>query len=271
MIVRRAGSLWRRLRVASAAVGALAWLVGARVAAAETEIGATVAVKNEVTAELESSKRRLQKGASLHQMEIVEAAKTASAEIRLLDDTRLAVGPGARVVLDKFIYNAPAEPGAIVVRLSKGAFRFMSGESPSSAYEIRTPTASMGVRGTVFDVYVAENGETAVLLHEGAVDVCSPAAPCRRHDRVGRFVHVGVQGLVSLPLRWDGSFMRGVAIGAAFPFVGRALAIDPVRRLRHVDLVAPVGRATRAVRKGVEGMTGVPRQIERALPVRPPF
>ena len=240
-------------------------------AAAEPEIGTTVAVKNQVIVEFEENKRRLQKGGKVHQNEVVETAKSATAEIQLLDDTKLAVGPSARVVLDKFVYNASATPGAITVNLSKGAFRFISGSSPSGNYEIRTPTASMGVRGTVFDVFVAANGETAVLLHEGAVDVCAEANTCRRHNTVGRVVHVSLQRLVSLPLPWDGSFMRGIAVGTAFPFIGRTLAIDPVRRLRQADILAPVDRATRAVTKPVEDITKVPRNLQRALPIRPPF
>ncbi len=246
---------------------------GAVEAASAPEIGTTVAVKNEVMVASEAAeRRRLVKGGKVHQEEVLETAKAAQAEIRLLDDTKLAVGPNARLVLDKFVYDPSATPGAIAVNLSKGAFRFISGKSPSSAYEIRTPTASLSVRGTVFDVYVKDNGETAVLLHEGAVDVCSQsAAACRRHDIVGRFVHIGLQGLVSLPFRWDGSFMSGLTLASAFPFVGRRLAIDPLRRLRHAELIDPASRATRAVTKPVKTLTRVPRDVRRALPVRPPF
>jgi FecR protein len=237
-------------------------------ASTEPEIGTTVAVKNQVTIEAEAQKRKLEKGGKVHQQEIVETAKSASAEIRLLDDTKLAVGPSARLVLDKFVYDASAQPGSITVNLTKGAFRFITGKSTSSAYEIRTPTASMGVRGTVFDVYVAENGETAVLLHEGAVNVCPTPATCRLHNAIGQFVHVNLQGLASLPLRWDGSFMRGVALGSAFPFVGKTLAIDPVRRLRQADLLSPVNRATRGLTKPVES---IPRQFQKTIPKGLPF
>lgn len=237
------------------------------------EIGTTIAVRNQVMVESEDAqRRRLRKGGKVHQEEIVETSKSAQAEIQFLDDTKLAVGPGARVVLDKFVFDPNAAPGAIAINISKGAFRFISGTSPSTAYEIRTPTASMGVRGTVFDVFVAPSGETVVLLHEGAVEVCSvTAAGCRSHDVIGRFVHVGLQGLVSLPLPWDGTFLRGVTIAAAFPFVGKRLAIDPLRRLRHADLLSPATRATRAVTKPVESLTKAPRTIRKVLPIRPPF
>ena len=236
-------------------------------AAGEPEIGTTLVVKNQVVVEFEDEKRKLQKGNKVYQQEIVQTGKSASAEIRLLDDTKLAVGADARLVLDKFVYDASPQPGSVAVNLAKGAFRFISGTSGSAAYEIRTPTATMGVRGTVFDVYVADNGETAVLLHQGAVDVCPTPATCRRHDIVGRFVHVNLQRLASLPLPWDGSFMPGVRIASAFPFVGRTLVIDPVRRLRHADLLAPASQATRAAK----GITNVPNQIQKAIPKRLPF
>ncbi len=257
------------------AIGMLALIIGCGSAGAtsEPEIGTTIAVKNQVTVVAEEEKRRLRKGGKLRQNEAVETARSASAEIQFLDDTKLALGPSARVVLDKFVYDpsASTESGAITVNLSKGAFRFISGTSPSKAYEIRTPTASMGVRGTVFDVFVAANGETAVLLHEGAVEVCATPSICRQHDTIGRVVHVNLQRLVSLPLPWDGSFMRGIGVATAFPFVGRTLAIDPVRRLRRADILAPADRATRAVTKPVEDITRVPNQLRKALPVRPPF
>ncbi len=140
--------------------------------AATPEIGDTVAVKNEVTAEVGEDSRKLAKGAKVFQNEILVTSETASAEIQLLDKTKLAVGSSARIVLDKFIYDPSAAPGSISINLAKGAFRFITGKSPKTAYEIKTPTASMGVRGTVFDVFVADNGETVVLLHEGGVDVC---------------------------------------------------------------------------------------------------
>jgi hypothetical protein len=247
----------------------LLMLVPAAGAAPSTpEIGTTVVVKNEVVVEFEQEKRKLRKGNKVHQNEIVETTNSATAEIRLLDETKLAVGPSARITLDKFVYDANATPGSIVVNLSKGAFRFITGSSPSAAYEIRTPTTSLGVRGTVFDVYVAGNGETAILLHEGALDVCPTPGSCRRHDSVGRFVHVNLQRLISAPQLWDGSFMKGLSVAVAFPFVGRTLAIDPVRRLRHSDLAvgALTGKTPRVIEKSIQGGRNLPDAIGRTLP-----
>ena len=223
-------------------------------AAAPPEIGDTVAVKNDVTAETPDAKRKLEKGAKVFQDEILVTSDTATAEIELLDKTKLAVGSSARIVLDKFVYDANAAPGSISINLSKGAFRFITGASPKAAYEIKTPTATMGVRGTVFDVFVADNGETVVLLHEGGVDVCSAPGSCKRHDSIGRIVHVGLDRVISSPLKWSGSILNGIGVGTAFPFVGKKLLIDPVRRLTQGQLLDTQKRVLTAPLKGLGGL-----------------
>ena len=95
----------------------------------------------------------------------------------------------------------------------------------------------------MYDVYVARNGEVAVLVHEGYVDICPPSG-CKRHDSHGKIVHLTTAGVLSAPVKWDGTFFKGVAIASAFPFIGRSLKIDPVRRLKHADLIVnlPLGK-----------------------------
>ncbi len=232
-----------------------------QVFAAAPDVGKTVAVKNEVNLESEEGNQPLKKGLIVHQNEIIVTGEEASAEVELLDQTKLAVGADARIVLDKFIYDASAGPGSISINISKGAFRFITGVAPKNSYEIKTPTASLGVRGTIFDVFVADNGETALLLHEGGVDICNARRSCQPLDKVGSILHVSAAGAFSSLLKWDGSIMKGVGIARAFPFVGKRLAIDPVRRL-----------SPRALLRGTGAITNPVGHIQRAIPVpRLPF
>ena len=214
----------------------IAALFVAKARAGAPEIGDTVVVKNEVTVEAGNVSRTIEKGSKVFQDEIVVTNTSASAEFELLDQTKLAVGPSARVVLDKFVSDASA--GSISVGMVKGAFRFITGSSPKTAYKIHIPAATIGVRGTVFDVYVADDGETVILLHEGSVDVCPTPTTCQHHDRICHIVRIGPDGAVSLPARWDGGILNGISVAQAFPFVGRKLAIDPVRRLSYPALIA---------------------------------
>jgi hypothetical protein len=205
------------------------------VLAANPDIGKTVAVENEVTLESGGSQQPLFKGSAVHQNEIIVTGDAARAEVELLDKTKLAIGPEARLVLDKFVYDASASPGSISVNLSKGAFRFLTGIAPKNSYEFTTPTASLGVRGTIFDVYVGENGETAVLLLGGAVQVCNRASSCQLQDQVGTIFFVSVDGVISSQSKCENSFLQRVGFERAFPFIGKPLFIDPIRRMSLRD------------------------------------
>ena len=109
-----------------------------------------------------------------------------------------------------------------------------TGRNTSESYKIETPSATIGVRGTVFDIYIGPNGDTFVLLHQGEVEICTRTRACRPHRQVGRVVQATVLGVVSDPIKWTSRLVGGgVTAAKAFPFVGRRLVIDPVRRLTH--------------------------------------
>ena len=161
-------------------------------------------------------------------------------EFRLsADDTKIALGPNARLVLDKFVYDPNAAGKQVLINFAVGAFRFISSSKDPTGYELKTPTATLGVRGTVFDFYVAEKGGMAVLMHKGAVEVCSAA--CKLHSKLGRLAFVTPSGKVVLRRYWDRKLMPGVAIKQAFPFLGKKLMIDDV--IRTANLTAPASKA----------------------------
>src|SRR5262245_25710302 len=114
-------------------------------AAAPRDIGSAVAIKNHVTAADDNAKRPLAKRDSIREMETLESARNSNGEFILADDTKLALGPDAKLVLDKFVYDPGTTAGNVTVNIAKGAFRFISGVSGSDAYAIKTPRASLSV------------------------------------------------------------------------------------------------------------------------------
>jgi len=60
----------------------------------------------------------------------------------------------------------------IAVRMTSGAFRFVTGHSEKAAYKISTPLATIGVRGTILDI-LSQRGKTTVVLQEGGSHVCN--------------------------------------------------------------------------------------------------
>lgn len=196
--------------------------------AAAEPIGATIKVVNQVTAQFNRDTRSLIEGDGVSQDEVIAVASDALGELVFKDETKLALGPGSEVKLDKFVYDPDKTNGAIAVNLLKGTFRFMTGVATKPTYEIKTPTASITVRGTIFDVYVFADGSSWILLHEGAVAVRNKAGSCRLVDTPGRLVRVTASGKVGIPVKWDelpGS--KSMAFDKAFPFVVAPPSVDP--------------------------------------------
>jgi hypothetical protein len=196
-------------------------------AAPGDDIGAAVRVVNLVTAAFQTDQRNLAKGDAVRQDELIEVSADGIGEIRLRDNTELALGPGARLKLDQFVYNPDISGGAIVVNLVHGAFRFITGIAAKPAYVIRTPTASVTVRGTIFDVYVQPSGMSWLLLIEGAVEVCNAQNSCGLLDEPGRLIRITPDGLIGAPLTWAALKADAPPFNTAFPFVVSPPEVDP--------------------------------------------
>jgi len=159
-------------RGSAGALGAIAWVLAATPAfAAQQNIGATETVKNQVSREIAGAAGRLNAGDPVFRNEIVKTGQESTAKLVFLDSTNLAVGPISRVVLDRFVYVGAESGQTVAVKLSKGLFRFTTGALDKNAYSVTTPTAAIGVRGTVLDISVASL-KTKVTLREGRAIVC---------------------------------------------------------------------------------------------------
>lgn len=209
---------------------------------AQEPVGAAVVVVNLVTAAFNRDTRSLANGDQVHQDEVIEVGLDARSEIELEDATKLALGPGSRLMLDKFVYDpAKKTDGSIVLDLIKGTFRFVTGVAEKPTYLIKTPAAAITVRGTIFDIYVEDGGFAWLLLHEGAVQVCNLRGQCRDLDEPGKLIRIGGDGDVDPPARWaslDGN--DRVPFDTAFPFVTEKpdFESDPVLTREAIMLAA---------------------------------
>lgn len=101
----------------------------------------------------------------------VRTGAASQLQILLLDRTTFTVGANARVAVDRFVYDPAANSRSTGVSVAKGAFRFMSGRSagrPSGQATVRTPVATIGVRGTIFEGVVGEDA-IRIASREAAV------------------------------------------------------------------------------------------------------
>jgi hypothetical protein len=228
------------MRIPSPAICISALLMsgGAAVAAPGDAIGSAVTVVNYVTASLENAadERQLASGDDVRQQELIEVDQDSRSEIELNDRTKLALGPGARMLLDKFVYDPDLSGGAIVVNLLKGTFRFITGIAAKPAYVIRTPAASITVRGTIFDVFVINTDETWLLLSEGAVEACTESGKCLLHDEPGKIIRI-TRDDIDTPAKWANLRKRDIDFDDAFPFIVSPPKIDPDPVFSREDIV----------------------------------
>ena len=79
----------------------------------------------------------------------------------LRDNTVMAFGPGSEARIDEFLFEPDAGEGRMVASLLRGTLNVVTGmiaKLRPDAQLIRTPTATLGVRGTHFLVKVDEQG-----------------------------------------------------------------------------------------------------------------
>jgi hypothetical protein len=157
-------------------------------------IGNAPVVRNEVEGTLVSGVVPIQIGDSVFRDEGMRTGADSEARVVFLDDTNVSLGPNSNLKLDKFVY-ADQGAQAVTVNVTKGLLRFVTGKGDKNAYKINTPVATIGVRGTVFDV-VADDGNTSVTLLEGELRVCQQnARECTTLNRPNQQANVTSGGI----------------------------------------------------------------------------
>ena len=160
--------------------------------AAEGAIGVAATVRNTVS-QLEPQVTRIAKGDEVVRNEVVRTAADSDTRIVLRDDTNLSLGPGSTLKLDRTVFDDP-KAGDIAIKLTQGAFRFVTGNSNKEAYVITTPIATMGVRGTTLDILVKKR-RNIIVLRSGKVTICVIASgKCVELDHEGDTANVTSNG-----------------------------------------------------------------------------
>jgi hypothetical protein len=151
-------------------------------AKAQTRVGEAVVVKNEVVRVAGPATSQINVGDGVLRNEIVRTGLDSAARLVLADSTNLSLGPNATLKLDRTVFNDEQTYREIAIRLTAGAFRFVTGNSEKTAYKITTALATIGVRGTELDIRSQRAMDMVVLQHGGAL-VCKNARRAESPNR----------------------------------------------------------------------------------------
>ena len=106
------------------------------------------------------------KGTPIETNDRVEA-KGGEVNIKFKDNTTVRVTSSSALVIDDFVYDPKSGAGKLGLKAAEGTVRYVSGNiahNNPNAVNIKTPTASIAVRGTDFVMAVDETGKSAIIL-----------------------------------------------------------------------------------------------------------
>lgn len=120
-------------------------------------------------AEIDRNKSQLQanKGTGLESNDVIKTSKTKLG-LTFEDNTKVAVNEQSKLLIDDFVYDPNNKSaGKLGMKVAIGTVRYASGaiaHNNNKAVAIKTPTATIAVRGTDFTMTVDEVGKSLVIL-----------------------------------------------------------------------------------------------------------
>jgi hypothetical protein len=158
--------MFRTCLIAASAASLL--LLAPLSASAANKIGKVAVVVGKPSASGPGGSRTLSAGSEVFEDDRI-VVRSGNAQIQLDDGTRIVVGPASTLVLDQFVKKDERTASKVAIKALRGTYRFITGRSAKSAYKITTAQATIGIRGTGFDVWVQKR--TGAVVLRGAVNL----------------------------------------------------------------------------------------------------
>jgi hypothetical protein len=192
-------------------------------------VGKAVSVKTTVTGE----KGTLKRADPVSRNEKITTNASGLGHFLFGDGAKLAVGPNSSIVIDEYVLGSGRQVQKLALNATQGAFRWISGKSPSSAYEIATPVGTLGVRGTALDIYL-RNGVAAMVLLNGSAQWCN-AGRCVEVNRPCQFIIAQGGSNISDPQQVSTSGLSQLGGASAFYFFTNYERLHPAFRTAQAD------------------------------------
>jgi len=143
---------------------------------ADTSLGTVTKVKGSATTFRRNFVFPLTRTDQVFWKDEIETRGLARLEIVFKDKTLLQMGDNSKLTIDEMVYE-PNKKGQALFTLTQGVFRMVSGainKIKGSSLMIKTPIATIGVRGTDFWGHQDQKSLTMALLDEGELIITTP-------------------------------------------------------------------------------------------------
>jgi hypothetical protein len=154
-------------------------------------------------------------------VEMNDTVVTARSRTQLTfdDKTTVLISEQSKLFIDDFVYDASRGTGRLALKVALGTAKYASGQIAKTnpqQVSVKTPTATIAVRGTDFSMTVDELGRSIVML----LPSCDQSACV-----TGRIEVFNNAGSVVMDTAYQATYVSSIDIAPATPTV---LKIDPV-------------------------------------------
>lgn len=175
-----------------------------------------------------------QAGFGVEMLDKLITART-NLEITFEDDSKVRITEQSELIIDDFVYDPNTGTGQVAMRVALGTVQMASGRIASNSRDrvsIRTPTASITVRGTDFSMTVDEFGRSLIILLPSCPDETLDEDECP----VGQISVSNAAGSVLLTEAYEGTMVSGLAMMPTDP---RKLLLERVNINNNLIIVPP--------------------------------
>ena len=174
----------------------------------------------------------------------------ARAGITFEDGTRVQCTEFSKLVIDEFVYDPSSGKGKLGMKATMGTVRYASGliaKNNKEEVKVKTPTASISVRGTDFSMTVDELGRSLVIL--------LPSQPQFGPPVVGAITVSNGMGTVVLTKAYQATFVASTAVVPSSPVLLNFDDETKVNNMLLIDTPKSVTQAAKEAKKASVNQT----------------
>jgi hypothetical protein len=175
-----------------------------------------------------------QTGFGVEMLDKLITART-NLEITFEDDSKVRITEQSELVIDDFVYDPNTGTGSVSMKVALGTVQMTSGRIAHNSRDrvsIRTPTASITVRGTDFNMTVDELGRSLIILLPSCPDETLDEDECP----VGAISVSNAAGTVLLNEAYQGTMVGSLAMMPTDP---KKLLLDRTNLNNNLIIVPP--------------------------------
>jgi hypothetical protein len=160
-------------------------------------------------------------------------------EITFIDDSTVKVTEHSKLVIDDFVYSGRPSTSRMALKFASGTARFATGQGGKinkSNINLRTPTATIAVRGTDFATTVDDFGKSLIILlpePDGSVGEITVSNAAGSVILTRAFQATIVSTMDSKP-------SRPVILNLTLDMIDNMLIVSPAEEIRTVEEVADI-------------------------------